>query len=58
MEALTITPDQSTLVGIMESSMDNPDKSGRVSSFDAHRHYQSILWSNSTVFIVSIMLTM
>ena len=32
MEALTITPDQSTLVGIMESSMDNPDKSGRVSS--------------------------
>ena len=32
MEALTITPDQSTLVGIMESSMDNPDQSGRVSS--------------------------
>ena len=32
MEALTITPDQSTLVGIMESSMDNPDHSGRVSS--------------------------
>ena len=32
MEALTITPDQSTLVGIMESSMDNPDKSGRISS--------------------------
>ena len=32
MEALTITPDQSTLVGIMESSMDNPDKSGRSSS--------------------------
>ena len=32
MEALTITPDQSTLVGIMESSMDNPDKSGRLSS--------------------------
>ena len=32
MEALTITPDQTTLVGIMESSMDNPDKSGRGSS--------------------------
>ena len=32
MEALTITPDQTTLVGIMESSMDNPDKSGRSSS--------------------------
>ena len=32
MEALTITPDQSTLVGIIESSMDNPDQSGRVSS--------------------------
>ncbi len=32
MEALTITPDQSTLVGVMESSMDNPDESGRVSS--------------------------
>ena len=32
MEALTITPDQSTLVGIMESSMDNPNKSGRSSS--------------------------
>jgi hypothetical protein len=32
MEALTITPDQSTLVGIMESSMDNLDKSGRLSS--------------------------
>ena len=32
MEALTITPDQMTLVGIMESSMDNPDKSGRISS--------------------------
>ncbi|WP_372844143.1 esterase-like activity of phytase family protein [Psychrobacter sp.] len=32
MEALTITPDQSTLVGIMESSMDNPNKSGRLSS--------------------------
>lgn len=32
MEALTITPDQNTLVGIMESSMDNPDKSGRSSS--------------------------
>ena len=32
MEALTITPDQTTLVGIMESSMDNPDKSGRTSS--------------------------
>ena len=32
MEALTITPDQSTLVGIMESSMDNPDKSGLSSS--------------------------
>lgn len=29
MEGLTITPDQSTLVGIMQSSMDNPDKSGR-----------------------------
>ena len=32
MEALTITPDQTTLVGIIESSMDNPDKSGRLSS--------------------------
>lgn len=32
MESLTITPDQSTLVGIMESSMDNPDKSGRASA--------------------------
>ena len=32
MEALTITPDQTTLVGVMESSMDNPDKSGRLSS--------------------------
>lgn len=32
MEALTITPDQTTLVGVMESSMDNPDKSGRDSS--------------------------
>lgn len=26
MESLTITPDQTTLVGLMESSMDNPDK--------------------------------
>ncbi|MDO5769488.1 MAG: esterase-like activity of phytase family protein [Psychrobacter sp.] len=32
MEALTITPDQTTLVGIIESSMDNPDKSGRLST--------------------------
>lgn len=32
MEALTITPDQTTLVGIIESSMDNPDESGRLSS--------------------------
>ena len=32
MEGLTITPDQSTLVGIMQSSMDNPDKSGRDST--------------------------
>ena len=32
MEALTITPNQTTLVGIIESSMDNPDKSGRGSS--------------------------
>lgn len=32
MEALTITPDQTTLVGIMESSMNNPDKSGHGSS--------------------------
>lgn len=32
MEAITITPDQSTLVGIMESSMDNPDQSGRHST--------------------------
>ena len=32
MESLTITPDQTMLVGIMESSMDNPDKSGRISS--------------------------
>ena len=29
MEGLAVTPDQSTLVGIMQSSMDNPDKSGR-----------------------------
>ena len=27
MEGLTITPDQTTLVGIMQSAMDNPDKS-------------------------------
>lgn len=32
MEALTITPDQTTLIAIMESSLDNPDESGRVSS--------------------------
>ncbi|MDY3305925.1 esterase-like activity of phytase family protein [Psychrobacter sanguinis] len=32
MESLTITPDQSTLVGVMESSMDNPDNSGRLST--------------------------
>ena len=32
MEALTITPDQKTLVGILESSMNNPDESGRLSS--------------------------
>lgn len=32
MEALTITPDQTTLVGIMESAMDNPDKAARQSS--------------------------
>ena len=32
MEALTITPDQTTLAGIMESSMDNPNKSGRESN--------------------------
>ena len=32
MEALTITPNQTTLVAIMESSLDNPDESGRVSS--------------------------
>lgn len=32
MESLTITPDQSTLVGLMESSMDNPDKQGRQSA--------------------------
>lgn len=32
MEALTITPDQTTLIAIMESSLDNPDGSGRVSS--------------------------
>ena len=31
-EALTITLDQTTLVAIMESSMDNPDESGRMSS--------------------------
>ncbi|TXD96741.1 esterase-like activity of phytase family protein [Psychrobacter frigidicola] len=31
-ESLTITPDQTTLVGVMESSMDNPDKSGRHSN--------------------------
>ena len=29
MERLTITPDQTTLVGVMESAMDNPDKVGR-----------------------------
>lgn len=32
MEALSITPDQSTLVGIMESALDNPDKSARSST--------------------------
>lgn len=32
MEALTITPDQTTLVGVMESAMDNPDKAARQSS--------------------------
>lgn len=32
MEGLAITPDQSTLVGLMQSSMDNPDKSGRKTS--------------------------
>jgi len=32
MESLTITPDQNTLVGVMESSIDNPDKSGRLST--------------------------
>ena len=31
MEGLTITPDQTTLVGMMESALDNPDKSGRQS---------------------------
>ena len=29
MESLTITPDQTTLVGVIESSLDNPDKVGR-----------------------------
>ena len=29
MESLTITPDQTTLVGIIESSMDNPNKAAR-----------------------------
>lgn len=28
MESLTITPDQSTLVGVMESALDNPDRVG------------------------------
>ena len=32
MESLTITPDQTTLVGLMESSMDNPDQQGRKST--------------------------
>lgn len=32
MEALTITLDQTTLVATIESSMDNPDESGRMSS--------------------------
>lgn len=32
MEALDITPDQSTLIGMLESSMDNPDHSGRGST--------------------------
>ena len=32
MESLTITPDQTTLVGVMESSLDNPDTSGRASN--------------------------
>lgn len=32
MESLTITPDQTTLIGVMESSMDNPDKIGRNSA--------------------------
>ena len=29
MESLTITPDQTTLVGVIESAMDNPDKAAR-----------------------------
>lgn len=29
MESLTITPDQTTLVGVIESSLDNPNKVGR-----------------------------
>lgn len=33
MESLTITPDQTTLVGVMESALDNPDKVGRDSAF-------------------------
>lgn len=32
MESLTITPDQTTLVGVMESSLDNPNNSVRRSS--------------------------
>ena len=32
MEGLTITPDQTTLVGIMESALDNPDKTVRQSA--------------------------
>lgn len=32
MEGLTTTPDQTTLVGIMESALDNPDKSVRQSA--------------------------
>lgn len=32
MEGLAITPDQTTLVGIMQSAMDNPDKAARKSN--------------------------
>ena len=51
MEALTITPDQSTLVGVMESSMDNPDKSGRLSTLTRMIMINLKKWDNQTVLV-------